>query len=140
MKKLLISLFVALSLLGVTSVPVSANAASPLTQFAACAGSRILTFPTWYRGLTQDANCNIQLNDLSQIWLIALNIIEIGMQVAGYIAIGFLIWGGIQYIKSQGEPSNLTQAKNTILNAVVGLGLVLASVGIVNFIASRFSG
>lgn len=140
MKKLIYSVLILVGLL-TTTTPVAAlpTVLSPATHFAACASERILTFPTWYRGLQDPATCAVVFKDLNNIWVVALNLIEIGMQLAGYLAVGFLIWGGVLYIKSQGEPAQVTAAKNTILNAIVGLGIVLASVAIVNFIASRFT-
>lgn len=143
MKKLILILALIAGLVSFTAVPASAlssTALQPAFQFAACTNGGFLTFPAWYRGLTPGANCAPTITDLNQIWIIALNIIEIGMQIAGYAALGLLIWGGVQYISSQGEPQRLTAAKSTILNAIIGLGIVLASVAIVNFIATRFAG
>ena len=144
MKKLLIVVALMGALYGIgtsTSVAAFSVPSSPVsTQFAACAPGRILTFPTWYNHLPQNANCSVQITSLDQLWIIALNIIEMGMWAAGYITAALLIWGGIMYIKSQGDPTQLTAAKSTILNAVVGLAVVMSSVAIVNFIAGRFSG
>ena len=49
-----------------------------------CAGGRVLTFPTWYRGLaTEPTTCAVKLTQLNDIWKIVLNLVEIMMQVAG---------------------------------------------------------
>jgi hypothetical protein len=141
MKKLLLSLLVSGSLFGLvaSAAPVRALSVptSPLTQFAACASGQVLTFPAWYRGLQDPSTCDVKIANLTQIWVIPLNIIEIMMQIAGYAATGLLIWGGIKYATSQGEPSHIKEAKDTILNAIIGLGIVLSSVAIINFIASK---
>jgi hypothetical protein len=100
---------------------------------------RFLTLPTWYRGLDFDSTtCTVKLSGLNDIWKIALNLIEIMLQVAGYVAGGYMVWGGFKYIKSQGNPQNIASAKGTLMNAAIGLGIALSSVGIVNFVASRF--
>lgn len=109
-----------------------------------CGG--ILSLPPWYRGLTDDS-CNIvspstldQETGLSQfIWTIALNVIEMIMQLVGYIAIAFLIFGGFKYMTAQGEPSKIMQAKDTIRNALIGLIIAIFSVAIVNFVVGAIT-
>jgi hypothetical protein len=114
------------------SVPQAVSAV-PAAQFAACAGERILTFPNWYQGLP-DTNCNIQITKLTDFWVIVLNILEAVIQAAGYIAVGFIIWGGIKFIKSQGDPGQINESRDTIVNASIGLAIVLVSVSIINFV------
>lgn len=58
--------------------------------------------------------------------------------IVGIIAVVMIIVGGVKYITSQGESSNVTAAKNTILYAVVGLVVVALSQVIVRFVLSRF--
>jgi hypothetical protein len=104
------------------------------SAYAGCEKT-ILTFPVWYRGLT-DANCEIiQPTNLSNfIWHIVLNVIEIGLQAVIYIAIGFIIYGGFMFLTSAGDPSAAAKARTTILNAVIGLAISIASVAIVNLV------
>ena len=66
--------------------------------------------------------------------LIAIAIIELLTKVSGLIAVGFIIWGGIQYIVSQGEPEGTGNAKNTITNALIGFVIVVLAIAIVQFI------
>lgn len=113
--------------------------ALPQTSFAAC-NDRLLTFPAWYHGLT-DGACNIKQPGSSSkelstfIWTIVLNIIEILLQLVGYVAVAFIIIGGYKYMTSAGEASGMVQARKTIMNAVVGLVISIFSVAIVNIIA-----
>ena len=55
--------------------------------------------------------------------------------IATASAVFFLIKGGYQYITSTGNPENLSEAKKTIRNALIGLCLVIAA----GFIISLFS-
>ena len=124
---------------GLFSQPAAAQSREPAERI--CGG--ILTLPPWYRGLTDD-NCNIlsptEVGGLSPfIWTIALNVIEMLMQVVGYIAVGFLIFGGFKYMTAQGEASKIVQAKDTIRNALIGLLIAIFSVAIVNFAAGAIS-
>lgn len=112
--------------------------ALPQTTFAAC-NDHLLTFPAWYRGLTDDS-CNIKspadAGGLSKfIWTIALNVIELMLQLVGYISVGFIIAGGFTYMTSTGSPDGATRARKTITNAIVGLVISIFSVAIVNVIS-----
>ena len=112
--------------------------AVPQTSFAACGGT-LLTFPAWYRGLT-DGNCNVQspsaVGGISKfIWIIVLNVIEMGLQLVGYIAAGFIIAGGYKYLISAGSADGMVKARKTILNAIIGLGISIFSVAIVNLVS-----
>jgi hypothetical protein len=113
--------------------------AAPQTASAACAPPRLLSFPAWYRGL-QRADCSIksptEAGGISTfIWSIVLNVIEIMLQAVGYISVGFIIFGGFKFITGTGTPDTVVKARTTILNAVIGLILSIASIGIVNVIA-----
>ncbi len=136
MKKLILSLVAVLSLLSPLAMAMPAGAdASPAKPAIPLCNAKILTFPAWYNGL----NCSgldgsPKLTSLNDIWKIVLNILEDVIQIMGYVTVGFMIWGGIKYTKSQGAPDQITEAKNTILQAAVGLGIILASVAIVNFV------
>ena len=53
---------------------------------------------------------------------------------AGIVAVVMIVIGGIYYASSDGDPGKITNAKNTILYAVIGLILAIASAAIVNFV------
>ena len=113
--------------------------ALPQTSFAAC-NDQLLTFPAWFKGLT-DANCDIESPTAVSgglptfIWTIALNVIEVGLQLVGYISVGFIIAGGFKYMTSAGSADGTVKARKTIMNAVIGLVLSIFSVAIVNLIS-----
>ena len=107
----------------------------------------ILTFPVWFRGMGKvekvesngTVHCTIaspdEVGGLSTfIWSIVLNVIDIILQLIAYAAVAFLIVGGFQYMTGGGNPASLQKAKGTIANALIGLVISLASVGIVNLI------
>lgn len=111
-----------------------------LKIFAACGDrtSNILAFPNWHSRLPCDGN-SPKITDINQIWVIVANIVEIVLRVGGLIAIGFIIFGGISYILSQGNPDRITQAKDIIVNAVVGLVIAIMATALVSFLAGIFS-
>lgn len=122
----------------VSPAPVRAlSVPTPLTQFAACDPGNFFTFPTWYACLPKDADGHPKLTQLSDLWLIAFPLLEAAIKAAGYVAVGFILWGGIRFIKSQGNPGQISAARDTIRDAVIGLAICLSSVAIVQFMASK---
>lgn len=57
--------------------------------------------------------------------------------IAGMVAVIIIIIGGLRYITSNGDPSGIQSAKNTILYAVVGLVVIIAASGITGFVLSN---
>ena len=122
----------------------SLTLAAPQTAVAATACSEsLLTFPAWYKGLLVDAaggNCDIKspadAGGISPfIWKIVLNVIQMVLNLIGYLAVGFIIFGGFKYMTSAGSADGMVKARKTIMNAVIGLVLSIFSIGIVNVIA-----
>ncbi|MEI6228502.1 MAG: hypothetical protein WCP11_00520 [Candidatus Saccharibacteria bacterium] len=106
-----------------------------------------LTFPTWYKGLTKDAECTLKSPEeysptagdkaLSVfIWRIVLNGIEILLQLVGYISVGFILFGGFKYVTGAGSADAIQKAKASVTNAAIGLVIALLSVGIIRLITS----
>lgn len=112
----------------------------------ACASAKFLTFPAWYDGLLvanptdPSAPCGVdQSKDPKTFALkVAGNVVQIVLQLVGYISMGFIIYGGFLYMISTGDSSKLAGAKSTILNAVIGLVIAIFSTAIVNFVSERF--
>ena len=59
--------------------------------------------------------------------------------VIGAISVIMIIIGGLRYVVSGGDSSNVTAAKNTILYAIVGLIVALLSYAMINFVLTNFS-
>lgn len=64
--------------------------------------------------------------------------VYIMMTVAILLALGFLIWGGISWITSEGDKTKLQSARNTVTLAIIGLILTLLAFTIVNVIGFFF--
>ena len=59
--------------------------------------------------------------------------------LAGLVAAGFIVYGGIQYIIAKGDAGKIAKAKNSILYAVIGLIIVLLAASITAFVTSAAS-
>ncbi|MDO4684867.1 MAG: hypothetical protein Q4B06_04170 [Candidatus Saccharibacteria bacterium] len=101
--------------------------------------SRFLTFPTWWRGLEIDqSTCSVKLGEKLERDLakIAVNVVEIILQIVGYACVIYIIVGGFYYLTSMGVAEGQVRGRKTIQNAIIGLIISLMSVGIVNLVAS----
>ena len=63
--------------------------------------------------------------------------INLAIGIAGLIAVGFLVYSGIQYIVAAGDESKVEKATKGITYAVVGLIVCFISVLIVNFVIDK---
>ncbi len=118
--------------------PQPAEAASPVTQFAAaCSEPPLLGIPAWNAYLSCGDNGEIvDFSFPAHLWLVAIAFLEILIKLAAYIAALFIIYGGVSMIISQGNPEKIGNAKGTIEQAVVGLGIAVLSVAILKFVES----
>lgn len=57
-----------------------------------------------------------------------------GIALAGFIAFGAAIYGGVRYITSDGNPSSMEDAKSQMLAGLLGVVLLLGSVMLLNTI------
>lgn len=118
-----------------------------LQLFAATADScskTFLTFKTWFYYLPDSAfasDCSIKdfqaLGANSGFLLIAMAILDDLVRLAALVAVGYIIYGGFQYITSQGSPDLTKKAQQTIINALIGLVLAIIAASVVAFIGNR---
>ncbi len=58
------------------------------------------------------------------------------LYIVGIVAVIMLIIGGIRYVISGGDSKKVTDAKNTVLYAIIGLVIAFLAYAIVNFVIS----
>ena len=58
------------------------------------------------------------------------------LYIVGIVAVIMLIVGGIKYVVSGGDSKKVTDAKNTVLYAIIGLVVCFLAFAIVNFVIS----
>lgn len=113
---------------------------------ATCSTGGFFDFPTWYKYLGSEYSnvtkrCEVKFDLMKggkfngdDVLLIGLGIIDLLIRIAAVVAVGYVIYGGIKYITSQGSPDNLKNAQNTILHAVIGVGVAIIAAAVVGFI------
>ncbi|MBR6134253.1 hypothetical protein IKQ38_02110 [Candidatus Saccharibacteria bacterium] len=62
------------------------------------------------------------------------------LYAVGIISVVMLIIGGIRYVISGGDSKKVTDAKNTIMYAIIGLIIAILAYAIVNFVITAVGG
>jgi TRAP-type C4-dicarboxylate transport system permease small subunit len=83
-----------------------------------------------------DVNPGASTDLTGQISLI-LNAVYV---VIGIVAVIMIIIGGVNYATSQGDPTKIKKAKDTILYGIVGLVIVLMAFAITAFVLGALNG
>lgn len=69
---------------------------------------------------------------------LVINGLNLLYYIAGIVAVIVIIIAGLNYVTALGNSSQITRAKNMILYAVIGLGVLLLAFAITNFVIERF--
>jgi len=134
-KKLLCALLIAFAVL------VVAPAATPSTVSAAACSSG--GSDSVSRGLndvgSQGAGtitCPANINSQQGVAGLVAKLINWALYLSGAIAVIFVIYGGYQYILSAGNDESATKGRGTVINALIGLVIIILAYVIVNVVAN----
>jgi hypothetical protein len=109
-----------------------------MINFAVVCKTTFFGLPAWFKYLQLDSQCQVdKFNVPGDLVLVALALVDVLLRLAGLAAIFFIVYGGIQYTTSQGNPDATAKAQNTIVNALIGLALSVVAVAGVSFLANR---
>lgn len=97
----------------------------------------ILGLKPWYCGTSEPTDENALK---SNAIIIATNVLADLTIIAAYLVLGFVIYGGYQYMFSDGDPSKAAAGKKTLLHAFIGLAIVLTANIILSSIRIAFLG
>ena len=116
--------------------PAYVSAAGPCDQ-----ASAFDIIPRWYKylGNELDSNCqftNFQWND---IWKIGLAVLEILLRIAGIVAFIYIVIGGFRFVLSRGNPQEAVKARQTLIDAIIGMGIAMLATVLVAFIGRTLS-
>ena len=64
------------------------------------------------------------------------NLLAIITLIAGILAVFYLIWSGIQYITSAGSADKVKVARAGIINAVIGIVVIVVAFAVIRFAIS----
>lgn len=119
--------FIALTMLaGLVAAPLAATApVGAVEVFDACTGS------------ADTAVCKGKDDKVLGPDGLLTNVINLLLFIIGIVSLIMIIVGGFKYTTSAGDSSQLSNAKDTILYAVVGLVIAIMSFAIVNWVVGR---
>ncbi len=113
-------------------VPVAVYAQdSPDIQGPLCNGASDLSFDT------ASGDCEGVDGSGDELTDIIKTIINIVSVIVGVVAVIMIVFGGLKYITSGGDSSNVSSAKNTIIYAIIGLVIVALAQFIVRFVLDK---
>jgi len=98
--------------------------------------------PTWYKylpGEYTDQGCAVQLGKISDVWLIVAALLELLLRLAALASIAMIVYGGVMFIMSEGQPDKTKKALGTVVNACVGLAIAVVSAAVITFVAGRIN-
>lgn len=75
-----------------------------------------------------------QTGDVDKITTFIQSVIQVLVTLSGFVAAGFIVWGGFGYITSSGNPEALEKSKKTILYSAIGLTLVIGAFVVSNVV------
>lgn len=144
LRKVIATGFLSMSLLFIVSMASPQRVSAARLENCQAQSGSLLTFPTWYKYLdyTWDPGkqeCDVRAQLPEDAGKILAAVFEIMLRVVSIVSIIFVIYGGIQYIISQGEPENIKNARTTIFNALIGLLVSMLATVIVNLIAGSIA-
>lgn len=68
---------------------------------------------------------------------VVTNSLNIAYFIIGFLAVGMIIYAGIQYLTSNGDAGKAKKAQQTIIYAVAGLIVAIGAYAITNFVISN---
>lgn len=140
LKRVLMSMLLTISLCFNMAilVPAYASAAGRCEKPA----SAFDLIPRWYKYLDSklDASCNFTEDfKIGDIWKIGLAVVEMLLRLAGIIAFGYTVFGGFKFVLSRGNPQEAAKARQTIIDAIIGMAIAMLATLLVAFVGRTLS-
>ena len=88
-------------------------------------------------GFVDDTGLETSQED--DIRVVIANIVRYLLTFVGLIAVIFILWAGYLWMVSGGDPTKVGQAKKTLINATIGLAIVILAFAIVTFMINLWS-
>lgn len=126
---LLFSMFL---LFQIASVPAIVSAAP-------CPNDSFLGLPAWYSYLecgTDSGKLSPEINEPSDALPIGIAVLEGMIRLGGLIAVVMVFIGAFKFITSQGNGDAAASARKTVINALIGLVIIIVATATVSFIGN----
>ncbi len=127
MKKLLFSLFLGLSLL----LPIQINGVVGADGIVPICNTTLKNQPN---SICPDVKSGATTNPVINIIKVVIRVIS---WVAGIAAVILIVVSGIKFASSGGDSQKVTSAKGTLINAMIGVAILILSQAIVVFVLNK---
>lgn len=88
----------------------------------------------------QDTGTGTNVIQNVKLGVVVQRVISAVLAIVGLLAAVYLIYGGVLYLTSGGEPKAADKAKHVILSAIIGVIIVFVSWALVNYVMSALFG
>jgi hypothetical protein len=109
--------------------------------------STFFIFDSWWKYLPGKRDALNQcmpsvdlLHHPSNVWLIGLAILDMLLRLAGFVAVISIMVAGIELIRSEGSTEKATNARQRLINSLVGLAIAAGATALVAFIGASIGG
>jgi hypothetical protein len=103
-----------------------------------CSTRSFVFINSWDSVLPCDPATGPKITSLKDVSKLVFWLVDTLFKVSGVLAIGWFLWGSLKFVKAQGNPQDIAEARVTITQAIIGLMICLAAVAIVNFVLGVF--
>lgn len=62
------------------------------------------------------------------------SIVSVALSLIGFVFLALALYAGFKWMTAQGEAKDVTKAKDTLVNATIGIVLIVAAYAITNFV------
>lgn len=109
-------------------------------------GAFLIAFFLWpfFPALAQDANLNLGINYATatllttvDIRIVIARIIQVALGLLGTLAVVIIVYAGYVWMTSLGDEDRIRQAKQTLINAAIGLAIILSAFSIATFVIEK---
>jgi hypothetical protein len=95
--------------------------------------------PDLYKGLRDTGGDGLCVNSLDAIKQLLTNGVQIVLALAGIAAVFMILYAGFTYITSNGNAPMITRAKDTLVNWVIGLIVIIGAYAIVGLVSGALN-
>jgi hypothetical protein len=112
-----------------------------------CSPNTFMGLKPWFYYMPDAAfegvTCNIDDFDIFSVTNglvpVALVVADDLVIIAGLVAVAYVIVGGVQFVTSQGEADRTKRARETIINALIGVVMAVVAASVVSFVGQKLS-
>jgi type IV secretory pathway VirB2 component (pilin) len=78
--------------------------------------------------------------DINNVWLVGLALLDDLLRLAGFLAVISIMVAGIELVRSEGSSEKATNARQRLINSLVGLAIAAGATALVTFVGNVVGG